>query len=185
MPTDWPECVKAKLCNHRKNAKQTQVPKTFKWRTLKQNYVYTIFQVSFGSDNSTTASGGKTIVVDDPSQDTQCVTVYVITRWTWDKRDSECSETWIFQRREEELALDAYALADSDWVYLLWALLINTLGKRSADLLCTVIFPLLPLVIGEHRGPCPQLSGRWCFAGICGTENQAIYREHSSLRSSS
>lgn len=45
--------------------------------------------------------------------------------------------------------------------------------------------PLLPLVIGEHGGLCPQLSGRWCFAGICGTENQAIYREHSSLRSSS
>lgn len=40
---------------------------------------------------------------------------------------------------------------------------------------------LLPLVIG---GPCPQLSARCCFAGICATENQAIYREHSSLRSS-
>lgn len=46
-------------------------------------------------------------------------------------------------------------------------------------------FSLLPLVIRVHEGPCPQLSGRWCFAGICGTENQAIYREHSSLRSCS
>lgn len=118
------------------------------------------------------------------------------------KKETECSETsgtsqgrtikrktrsLIFQRRGAEHTLDVFALADLDWVYLLWALLINTLGKQLAELLCTVISPPppLPLVIGEHGGLCPQLSGRWCFAGICGTENQAIYREHSSLRSSS
>lgn len=71
------------------------------------------------------------------------------------KKETECSETsgtsqgrtikrktrsLIFQRRGAEHTLDVFALADLDWVYLLWALLINTLGKQLAELLCTVIF---------------------------------------------
>lgn len=42
-------------------------------------------------------------------------------------------------------------------------------------------FSLLPVVIWAL----PSCSGRWCFAGIHATENQAIYREYRSLRSSS
>lgn len=144
-----------------------------------------------------TASGGKI----NPLQYVQHVAVYVLTRWTCDKGDPECSETsstshgstikreassLIFQRREAEHTLDAFALTDLDWVYMLWALLINTLGKQSAELLCTVIF--FPVTSGDGRAqrPVPTASlVDGAFAGICGTENQAIYREHSSLRSSS